>query len=134
VQNLDRGLILGKLRGFFAKLPGIIDFGIIFVRKKSWTRSTGRGPRPALVHGGSRTGPRWRLVGARPSGRDGGHAKGVRRRDRESLTGARTTVRRRRAGGGASAQKGDSVGMAERRRGQADGVGVFHRGGGGVLL
>jgi hypothetical protein len=39
-------------------------------------------------------------------------------------------VRRQRDGGGASAQKGDGVGTAERRRGQADGVGVFHRGGG----
>jgi hypothetical protein len=36
------GLILEKPRGFFAKLPGIIDFGIIFVRKKPWTRSMGR--------------------------------------------------------------------------------------------
>jgi hypothetical protein len=43
-------------------------------------------------------------------------------------------VRRRRAGGGASAQKGDGVGMAERRRGQADGVGVFHWGGGGPFI
>jgi hypothetical protein len=49
VQNLDRGLILEKPRGFFAKLLGIIDFGIIFVRKKSWTRSTGRAPHPASV-------------------------------------------------------------------------------------
>jgi hypothetical protein len=39
------GLILEKPRGFFVKLPGTIDFGIIFVRKKPWTQSTGRGPR-----------------------------------------------------------------------------------------
>jgi hypothetical protein len=45
-------LILEKPRGFFAKLPGIIDFRIIFVRKKPWTRSTGCGPRLASVHGG----------------------------------------------------------------------------------
>jgi hypothetical protein len=38
--------------GFVAKLPRIIDFGIIFVGKKTSTRSKGRGPRPASVHGG----------------------------------------------------------------------------------
>jgi hypothetical protein len=48
----DCGLIFEKPRGFFAKLLGIIDFRIIFVRKKTWTRSTGRGPRLASVHGG----------------------------------------------------------------------------------
>jgi hypothetical protein len=36
---MDRGLILEKPRGFFAKLPGIIDFAIIFKRKKLWTTS-----------------------------------------------------------------------------------------------
>jgi hypothetical protein len=45
-------LILEKPRGFFTILPGIIDFRIIFVRKKPWTRSTGRGPHPASVHSG----------------------------------------------------------------------------------
>jgi hypothetical protein len=40
------------------------------------------------------------------------------------------TVRRRRDGGRASAQKGDGVGAAERRRRQANGVGVFRWGGG----
>jgi hypothetical protein len=42
----DCGLIFEKPRGFFAKLPGIIDFGIILVRKKTWTRST-------VDHGGA---------------------------------------------------------------------------------
>jgi hypothetical protein len=51
-EIMDYGLILEKPRGFFAKLPGIIDFRIIFVRKKPWTWSTGHGPRPASVHGG----------------------------------------------------------------------------------
>jgi hypothetical protein len=37
----DCGLILEKPRGFFAKLSGIIDSRIIFVRKKLWTQSTG---------------------------------------------------------------------------------------------
>jgi hypothetical protein len=46
---------------------------------------------------------------------------------RETLTGAWTTVRRRRDGGGASARKGDSVGTTDRRRGLANGAGVFHR-------
>jgi hypothetical protein len=49
---MDCGLILEKPSGFFAKLLRIIDFGIIFVRKKSWTRSTGHGPRTASVHSG----------------------------------------------------------------------------------
>jgi hypothetical protein len=39
-------------------------------------------------------------------------------------------VRRQRDGDRALAQKGNGVGTAERRRGQADGVGVFRRGGG----
>jgi hypothetical protein len=38
-------------------------------------------------------------------------------------------VRRRLYSGGASAWKGDDMGMAERRRGKADGVGVFCWGG-----
>jgi hypothetical protein len=33
-EIMDYGLILEKSKGFFAKLLGIIDFGIIFVRKK----------------------------------------------------------------------------------------------------
>jgi hypothetical protein len=33
-EIMDCGLILEKPRGFFAKLSGIIDFGLIFVRKK----------------------------------------------------------------------------------------------------
>jgi hypothetical protein len=48
----DCGLIFEKPRGFIAKLPGMIDFRIIFVRKKMWTRSTGHDPHPASVHGG----------------------------------------------------------------------------------
>jgi hypothetical protein len=48
----DCVLILEKSRGFFAKPLGIIDFRIIFARKKPWTRSTGCGPRPTSVHGG----------------------------------------------------------------------------------
>jgi hypothetical protein len=50
-EIMDCGLILEKHRGFFAKLSGIIDFRIIFIRKKSWTTSglgpwrTGRGRR-----------------------------------------------------------------------------------------
>jgi hypothetical protein len=43
----DCGFIFEKPRGFFAKLPGIIDFGIILPKKT-------RGQRPTSVHGGSR--------------------------------------------------------------------------------
>jgi hypothetical protein len=49
-EIMDCGLILEKPRRFFAKLPGIIDFRIIFVRKKTWTQSMSRGPHPASVH------------------------------------------------------------------------------------
>jgi hypothetical protein len=90
------------------------------------------------VHGGPWIGPRQWLTGARPSGHSEPRQLAVRaatRRGRggatgEPLTGAWTTARRRRDGGGASAQKGNGVGVAERRRGQADGVRVFHQGGG----
>jgi hypothetical protein len=40
-------------------------------------------------------------------------------------------VRTRRDGSEASARKEDDVGTTERRRGQADGVGVFRQGRGG---
>jgi hypothetical protein len=65
-EIMDCGLILEKPKGFFAKLPGIIDFGIIFVRKKSWTRSVGCGPCPASVHGGPAMDDSTELTGARP--------------------------------------------------------------------
>jgi hypothetical protein len=51
-EIMDCGLILEKPRGVLANQLGIIDFGIIFVRKKSWTRSTGRGQRLASAHDG----------------------------------------------------------------------------------
>jgi hypothetical protein len=59
-------LILQKHKGFFAKLQGIIDFRIIFVRKQSCTRSTGRGPHPASVHGRPAMDGGTELTGARP--------------------------------------------------------------------
>jgi hypothetical protein len=76
---------------------------------------------------------------ARPSGRSGPRRLATRvatRRGRggtaeELLTGAWTTVRRWRNGGRSLAQKGNDMGVTGRRTGEANGVGVFCRGGGG---
>jgi hypothetical protein len=65
-EIMDHGLILEKLGGFFAKLSGLIDFKLIFVRKKMWTQSTGRGPRLASVHGGPAMDGGTEFTGARP--------------------------------------------------------------------
>jgi hypothetical protein len=80
--------------------------------------------------------PAVELTKARPSGRSGPRLLAARwgkegGRHGDSILPsieAWKAVRRRHTGRGTSAQKGDDVGMAERRRGQADGVGVFHRG------
>jgi hypothetical protein len=65
-EIMDCGLILEKPRGFFTQLPGIINFRIIFVRKKPLTRSTGHGLHPASVHGGPAMDGATELTGARP--------------------------------------------------------------------
>jgi hypothetical protein len=126
-------LIFEKPRGFFAKLLGIIDFRIIFVRKKMWTQSTGRGPRPASVH----CGPRWcgRERGGAPTGGGRGGRGGALTRDgaavkrpgvscKAAVMKARGRDEHRRERGG----KEDSVGCGEMRRGW----GAFYRCRGGA--
>jgi hypothetical protein len=86
--------------------------------------------------------PPMELTRARPSGRSGPRLLATRwekegGRHRDSIlpsTEAWKAARRWRIGGGTSAQKGDNVGAAERRRGQANGVGAFHWGGGGPFI
>jgi hypothetical protein len=82
--------------------------------------------------------PAVELTRARSSGRSGTWLLAVRwgkegGRHGNSIspsTEAWRVARRRRTSGGTLAQKGNDVGVVERRRGQADGVGVFRWGGG----
>jgi hypothetical protein len=64
--KLDRGLILEKQRGFFAKYPGIFRPGIIFQRINPWTDrvcSVHRGLTPARTEGTAARSPE---LGLRP--------------------------------------------------------------------
>jgi hypothetical protein len=103
----DRGLILDKNRGLFAKWHGIIGFELFSNGKKAWTRSTVHGPWAALVHGGPRIGPRRWLTGARPNSRSearwpaggGTTGRGEHGDPSSGVTEAWATVERRRDGG-----------------------------------
>jgi hypothetical protein len=105
-ETMDCRLILEKTRGFFAKLLGIIDFRIIFVRKKSWTRSTDRLPHPASVHGGPALDSSTKLTGARPPAApvhkdndEGGRGRGESGGPISGLTEGRAVARRPGDGG-----------------------------------
>jgi hypothetical protein len=54
---VDCSLILGKGRGLFEKLAGIIGLELFSNGKKAWTRSIAHGPWLWTVHHGPRTGP-----------------------------------------------------------------------------
>jgi hypothetical protein len=54
---VDYGLILGKGRGLFEKLAGIIGLELFSNGKRAWTRSIAHGPWLWTVHHGPRTGP-----------------------------------------------------------------------------
>jgi hypothetical protein len=61
---VDCGLILGKDKGLFVKLAGIIGLELFSNGKRAWTQSIAHGPRLQTVHRGPRIVP-WR--GARRS-------------------------------------------------------------------
>jgi hypothetical protein len=96
----DRGLIFEKPRGFFAKLLGIIDFGIIFLKKTCGpsTRVCGshRPGLPWTVRGGAARAC-WSLASGRSDAqgrqpRGGGRGDGVGE-PVKGLTGGRPTAR-----------------------------------------
>jgi hypothetical protein len=71
-----------EVLGLFCKIPGIIDFGLVFELKNLWARSTGRGPlepwstvdRSPLPAGGAHRSPTYGPSGAlgqRPRGGGG---------------------------------------------------------------
>jgi hypothetical protein len=45
---VECGLILDKNRGLFTKWRGFLDFGFIFKRENTWTRSMAHGRRRRL--------------------------------------------------------------------------------------
>jgi hypothetical protein len=108
----DCGLIFEKHRGFVAKLPGIIVFEIIFVRKKTWTRST-------VDRGGAAESAVARLPerGAQALWLTGGCREG-RRRERGTRR-CRRCPHRRRGGGEAVGRWWQSGGDEGTRWGRA---------------
>jgi hypothetical protein len=105
-------LIFEKSRGFFAKLPGIIDFGIILLKKT-------RGPCPPSVHGGPRRCGRERGGARDDLTRDGAAVKRPGDSGKAAVMKVRGGGKLRRERGG----KEGGVGCGEMRRGR----GAFYR-------
>jgi hypothetical protein len=122
-EIMDCGLILEKTMGFFAKLSGIIDFRIIFVRKKPWTRSMSRGPRLASIHGGPSMDGGTELTGAQPpaapvcmgADQEVGEGEGSAGGPVLGLTEGRAVARQPGDGGEGSGGESSSVGSLRAR-------------------